>query len=202
MATFISRLLDCLGSAGTRPLLVTSRKNPLAKEFLFRQGGEPIWQVDPQLAADALDSKTWQERHGDRPITDVYKRGADAFALPPLHFDGYIATPRLRARSRSLRRKLDRIRPDRVNWHPKGSRGLLRRPLPASNRPTIAGITPSKSSLGMKSYKVRFTWQQGEACAASSSISRTNRDAEAICAAGNGEATEISARRDGEGFDR
>jgi hypothetical protein len=38
-----------------------------------------------------------------------------------------IATPRLRARSRSLRRKLDRIRPDRVNWHPKGSRGLLRR---------------------------------------------------------------------------
>jgi hypothetical protein len=78
-----------------------------------------------------------------------------------------IATPRLRARSRSLRRKLDRIRPDRVNWHPKGSRVLLRRPLPASNRPTIAGITPSKSSLGMKSYKVRFTWQQGEACATS-----------------------------------
>ena|ERR1700722_2759427 len=28
-----------------------------------------------------------------------------------------IATPLLRARSRSLLRKLDRIRPDRVNWH-------------------------------------------------------------------------------------
>ena len=51
------------------------------KEFLFRQGGEPIWQVDPQLAADALDPKKWQERHGDRPITDVYKRGPDGELL-------------------------------------------------------------------------------------------------------------------------
>ena len=51
------------------------------KEFLFRQGGEPIWQVDPQLAADALDPKTWQARHGDRPITDVYKRGPDGELL-------------------------------------------------------------------------------------------------------------------------
>jgi hypothetical protein len=51
------------------------------KEFLFRQGGEPIWQVDAQLAADALDAKTWQERHGDRPITDVYRRGPDGELL-------------------------------------------------------------------------------------------------------------------------
>ena len=49
-----------------------------------------------------------------------------------------------------MRRKLDRIRPDRVNWHPKGSRGLLRCPLTASNRPMIPGIILSKSSLGMK----------------------------------------------------
>jgi len=45
------------------------------KELLFRQGGEPIWQVDPALAADALDPKKWQERHGERPITDVFRRG-------------------------------------------------------------------------------------------------------------------------------
>ncbi len=51
------------------------------KEFLFRQGGEPIWQVDPQLAGDALDPKRWQELHGDRPITDVYKRGANGELL-------------------------------------------------------------------------------------------------------------------------
>ena len=51
------------------------------REFLFRQGGEPIWQVDPALAADALDAKTWQERHGDRAITDVYKRGPDGELL-------------------------------------------------------------------------------------------------------------------------
>ena len=55
----------------------------------------------------------------------------------------------------------------------KEAAGCYVAPLPASNRPTIAGITPSKSSLGMKSYKVRFTWQQGEACAAAP-ISRTN----------------------------
>jgi hypothetical protein len=55
----------------------------------------------------------------------------------------------------------------------KEAAGCYVAPLPASNRPTIAGITPSKSSLGMKSYKVRFTWQQGEACA-TSPISRTN----------------------------
>jgi hypothetical protein len=51
------------------------------KELLFRQGGEPIWQVDPQLASDALEPKRWQERHGDRPITDVYKRGSDGELL-------------------------------------------------------------------------------------------------------------------------
>jgi hypothetical protein len=45
------------------------------REYLFRQGGEPIWQVDPQLAADALDPSTWKRRHGDRDIRDVYKRG-------------------------------------------------------------------------------------------------------------------------------
>ena len=28
------------------------------KELLFSQGGEPIWQVDPALAADALDPKS------------------------------------------------------------------------------------------------------------------------------------------------
>ena len=42
--------------------------------------------------------------------------------------------------------------------------------------------TLSKSSLGMKSYKVRFTWQQGVACAASS-ISRTNRVDQSRCLA-------------------
>lgn len=51
------------------------------KELLFRQGGEPIWQVDPALAADALDPKKWQERHGDRPINDVYMRGSDGELL-------------------------------------------------------------------------------------------------------------------------
>jgi hypothetical protein len=51
------------------------------RELLFRQGGEPIWQVDPALAADALDPKKWQERHGDRPITDVYKRGPEGELL-------------------------------------------------------------------------------------------------------------------------
>jgi hypothetical protein len=51
------------------------------KDFLFRQGGEPIWQVDPQLAADALDPDSWKMLHGDRPISDVYKRGANGELL-------------------------------------------------------------------------------------------------------------------------
>ena len=51
------------------------------REYLFRQGGEPIWQVDPQLAADALDPATWQRKHGDRDIKDVYKRGANGELL-------------------------------------------------------------------------------------------------------------------------
>jgi hypothetical protein len=46
------------------------------REYLFRQGGEPIWQVDPQLAADALDLSAWRCKHGDRDIKDVYKRGS------------------------------------------------------------------------------------------------------------------------------
>jgi hypothetical protein len=41
------------------------------REYLFRQGGEPVWQVDPQLAAAALDPETWKMLHGDRPISDV-----------------------------------------------------------------------------------------------------------------------------------
>ena len=45
------------------------------REYLFRQGGEPIWQVDPQLAADALDPSMWELNHGGRDIKDVYKRG-------------------------------------------------------------------------------------------------------------------------------
>jgi hypothetical protein len=45
------------------------------REYLFRQGGEPIWQVDPQLAADALDPAIWKRKHGDRDIKDVYRRG-------------------------------------------------------------------------------------------------------------------------------
>jgi hypothetical protein len=51
------------------------------REYLFRQGGEPIWQVDPQLAADALDSSTWQRKHGDRDIKDVYRRGPNGELL-------------------------------------------------------------------------------------------------------------------------
>jgi hypothetical protein len=51
------------------------------REYLFRQGGEPTWQVDPQLAADALDPTRWQMLHGDRPITDIYKRGPDGELL-------------------------------------------------------------------------------------------------------------------------
>ena len=51
------------------------------REYLFRQGGEPIWQVDPQLAADALDPLTWQRKHGDRDIKDVYKRGPNGELL-------------------------------------------------------------------------------------------------------------------------
>lgn len=45
------------------------------REYLFRQGGEPIWQVDAQLAADALDPVAWQRKHGERDIKDVYRRG-------------------------------------------------------------------------------------------------------------------------------
>ena len=52
------------------------------REYLFRQGGEPIWQVDPQLAADALDPLTWQRKHGDRDIKDVYRRGPERRAAP------------------------------------------------------------------------------------------------------------------------
>jgi len=51
------------------------------REYLFRQGGEPIWQVDPQFAADALDPLTWELNHGDRDIKDVYKRGPDGELL-------------------------------------------------------------------------------------------------------------------------
>jgi hypothetical protein len=51
------------------------------REYLFRQGGEPIWQVDPQLAADALDPSTWQRKHGNRDIKDVYRRGPNGELL-------------------------------------------------------------------------------------------------------------------------
>jgi hypothetical protein len=51
------------------------------REYLFRQGGEPIWQVDPQLAADALDPLAWQRKHGDRDIKDVYRRGPNGELL-------------------------------------------------------------------------------------------------------------------------
>lgn len=51
------------------------------REYLFRQGGEPIWQVDAQLAADALDPSTWQRKHGDRDIKDVFTRGPDGELL-------------------------------------------------------------------------------------------------------------------------
>jgi hypothetical protein len=51
------------------------------REYLFRQGGEPIWQVDPQLAADALDPLVWEIKHGVRDIKDVYKRGSNGELL-------------------------------------------------------------------------------------------------------------------------
>lgn len=51
------------------------------REYLFRQGGEPIWQVDAQLAADALDPLTWRQHHGDRDIKDIYKRGPNGELL-------------------------------------------------------------------------------------------------------------------------
>jgi hypothetical protein len=38
------------------------------------QTGKPLWRVDPQLAAEALDPLNWVIMYGDRPITDVYAR--------------------------------------------------------------------------------------------------------------------------------
>ena len=46
-------------------------------EKLFRQGGEPVWVVDPKLAADAQDPLVWEIMHAPRPITDIFKRGPD-----------------------------------------------------------------------------------------------------------------------------
>jgi hypothetical protein len=48
------------------------------REYLFRRGGEPIWQVDPQLALDPL---VWEIKHCVRDIKDVYKRGSNGELL-------------------------------------------------------------------------------------------------------------------------
>ena len=40
-------------------------------------GGNPVWKVDPQLAADAQDPEVWKLMHGDKPITDIYARDED-----------------------------------------------------------------------------------------------------------------------------
>ena len=47
------------------------------REPLFRQGGEPVWEVDPQLASDAQDPELWAIMHAPRPITDIFKRDVD-----------------------------------------------------------------------------------------------------------------------------
>jgi hypothetical protein len=47
------------------------------REPLFSQGGYPVFEVDPKLAADALDPELWEMVHAPRPITDVFKRDAD-----------------------------------------------------------------------------------------------------------------------------
>ena len=44
------------------------------REYLFKQQGEPVWEVDPKLAADALDPDLWQLVHGIRDRKDVFKR--------------------------------------------------------------------------------------------------------------------------------
>ncbi len=44
------------------------------REYLFKQQGEPVWEVDPKLAADALDPDLWQLVHGTRDRKDIFKR--------------------------------------------------------------------------------------------------------------------------------
>ena len=44
------------------------------REYLFKQQGEPVWEVDPKLAADALDPDLWQLVHGNRDRKDIFRR--------------------------------------------------------------------------------------------------------------------------------
>jgi hypothetical protein len=44
------------------------------REYLFKQQGEPVWEVDPKLAADALDPDMWELVHGTRDRKDIFKR--------------------------------------------------------------------------------------------------------------------------------